>query len=306
MLLTRRLKLISVVLTLMPFCLNATEIETYRGTVNIDSKPQRIVAFPAGVVDTLDALGLKLVGMPKGIHLNYIEQSQASEVGTLFAADLEAIHRLRPDIVVVGTRSAKQFDSVSEIAPTVDLSLASGNTFQAAIKRMNNLAVLLGKTEQAKEIEHELKQLRDQVAAAASNTGSVMVVMVIGRSLNMLTTKTRIDWFQSELGMTLVDDDSKQLGELAPISFEYILDKNPDWLIVLDRDAAVGKPSSNAQQQMNNSLVNATKAAQNGRIVYLDGVGTLNAVGGVQGLKRTLQQLKSALKGSPILKSIDK
>ncbi|RBP85707.1 hypothetical protein EBI01_02215 [Marinomonas rhizomae] len=289
-----RFSVIFTVLVLTSFSVKATDIETYRGVVDVPGTPQRIIAFPAGVVDTLDALGVKLVGMPAGIHLNYIDQNQASEVGTLFTADLEAIHRLQPDLVVVGTRSAKQFESVAEIAPTVDLSLARGNTYQAAIQRMNDLARLFDKAEQAKTIEHELTQLRDQVAASVSKTGSVMVVMVIGRSLNMLTAKTRIDWFQSELGMTLVGDDSKQLGELAPISFEYILAQNPDWLIVMDRDAAVGKPSSNAQQQMNNPLVNATTAAQKGQIVYLDGVGTLNAVGGVQGLRNTLQQLEQA------------
>ncbi len=287
-----RFSVIFTVLVLTSFSVKATDIETYRGVVDVAGTPQRIIAFPAGVVDTLDALGVKLVGMPAGIHLNYIDQNQASEVGTLFTADLEAIHRLQPDFVVVGTRSAKQFESVSEIAPTVDLSLARGNTYQAAIQRMNDLARLFDKVEQAKSIEHELTQLRDQVAASVSKTGSVMVVMVIGRSLNMLTAKTRIDWFQSELGMTLVGDDSKQLGELAPISFEYILAQNPDWLIVMDRDAAVGKPSSNVQQQMNNPLVNATAAARKGQIVYLDGVGTLNAVGGVQGLKNTLRQLE--------------
>lgn len=289
-----RFSVIFTVLVLTSFSVKATDIETYRGVVDVPRTPQRIIAFPAGVVDTLDALGVKLVGMPAGIHLNYIDQNQASEVGTLFTADLEAIHRLQPDLVVVGTRSAKQFESVAEIAPTVDLSLARGNTYQAAIQRMNDLARLFDKVEQAKIIEHELTQLRDQVAASVSKTGSVMVVMVIGRSLNMLTAKTRIDWFQSELGMTLVGDDSKQLGELAPVSFEYILAQNPDWLIVMDRDAAVGKPSSNAQQQMNNPLVNATTAARKGQIVYLDGVGTLNAVGGVQGLRNTLQQLEQA------------
>lgn len=289
-----RFSVIFTVLVLTSFSVKATDIETYRGVVDVPGTPQRIIAFPAGVVDTLDALGVKLVGMPAGIHLNYIDQNQASEVGTLFTADLEAIHRLQPDLVVVGTRSAKQFESVAEIAPTVDLSLARGNTYQAAIQRMNDLARLFDKAEQAKTIEHELTQLRDQVAASVSKTGSVMVVMVIGRSLNMLTAKTRIDWFQSELGMTLVGDDSKQLGELAPISFEYILAQNPDWLIVMDRDAAVGKPSSNAQQQMNNPLVNAMTAARKGQIVYLDGVGTLNAVGGVQGLRNTLQQLEQA------------
>ncbi|WP_394183882.1 ABC transporter substrate-binding protein [Marinomonas posidonica] len=276
------------------FCVQAADLSAFPNTGNLPSHPQRIIAFPAGVVDSLDALGVKLLGMPDGIHLNYIKQTQAKTVGTLFNADLEAIHKLQPDMVMVGTRSAKQFSSVAEVAPTIDLSLPRGNTFQSALSRFDVLAELVGRAAQAQPIKQELLTLKDEVKALIDPDERIMVVMVIGRSLNMLTEKTRIDWFHSELGMTLVGDDSKQLGELAPISFEYILAQNPDWLIVMDRDDAVGKLSSNAQQQMNNPLVNATTAAKKGQIVYLDGVGTLNAVGGVQGLKSTLQQLEHA------------
>ena len=272
----------------------ATDLSHYPNSGNLPTHPQRIIAFPAGVVDSLDALGVALVGMPNGIHLSYISQTTAQSVGSLFNADLEAIHKLRPDLVMVGTRSAKQFSSVSEIAPTIDFSLPRGNTFKAAIARFDLLAELVDKQTQAKAIKDELLTLKDEVKALINPKERIMVVMLMGRSLNMLTEKTRIDWFHSELGMSLVGDDTKQLGELAPISFEYILAQNPDWLIVMDRDAAVGLASSHAQQQMDNPLVKATKAFQNKQIIYLDGVGTLNAVGGVQGLKGTLEQLRKS------------
>ncbi len=286
-----------LILTLLTSFTHAqtVDLKTVRGSVSVNAPVTKLVAFPAGVIDTLDALGVALVGIPSDVQLDYIQQS-GSPVGTLFSADLEAIHRLKPDLVIVGTRSAAQYDAVSQVANTIDLSLPSGNHYQAAVARMHQLALLTGKEAQANQVETRLKSLVNEVKTLINPNERVMVVMIMGRSLQMLTANTRIDWFQSELGMNLVSDSSLQLGELAPISYEYILSKNPDWLIVLDRDAAVGISStSQGMQLMDNPIVKMTHASQSGQMLFLDGVGTLNAVGGVQGIERTLTQLKNKL-----------
>lgn len=286
-----------LILTLLTSFTHAqtVDLKTVRGSVSVNAPVTKLVAFPAGVIDTLDALGVALVGIPSDVQLDYIQQS-GSPVGTLFSADLEAIHRLKPDLVIVGTRSAAQYDAVSQVANTIDLSLPSGNHFQAAVARMHQLALLTGKEAQANQVETRLKSLVNEVKTLINPNERVMVVMIMGRSLQMLTANTRIDWFQSELGMNLVSDSPLQLGELAPISYEYILSKNPDWLIVLDRDAAVGISStSQGMQLMDNPIVKMTHASQSGQMLFLDGVGTLNAVGGVQGIERTLTQLKNKL-----------
>lgn len=268
-------------------------VNTAQGDVSIDAPVTRIIAFPAGVIDSLDALGVPLVGVPSDVHLDYINQPNTQTVGTLFSADVEAIHRLDPDLVIVGTRSAGQLKAVSQVSKAIDMSLAPGNHYRAAINRMHQLAAMTGKQVQAKQIEEDLSRLVTDVKKLVPLGDDVMVVMLMGRSLHMLTEKTRIDWFASELGIQLMGDPSIQLGELAPISYEYILAKNPDWLIVFDRDAAVGiTTNSQAKQRMDNPLVKMTHASKSEQIIYLDGVGTLNAVGGVQGIKNTLLQLK--------------
>ncbi len=124
---------------------NALDIQTFRGKVSFKKQPTTIVAFPAGVIDTLDALGINITGLPEDLFLNYINTDGITTVGTLFTADIEKIHKIQPDVVIIGERSALQYESLSDIAPIIDLSIPRGNTFQASINRMHSLAKLFDK-----------------------------------------------------------------------------------------------------------------------------------------------------------------
>ena len=66
-----------------------------------------------------------------------------------------------------------------------------------------------------------------------------------------------------------VDENIKVEGHGDSVSFEYILDKNPDILFVIDRDAAIGEESKTAEA-IENKIVSKTTAAQNEDIYYLD------------------------------------
>ncbi len=52
------------------------------------------------------------------------------------------------------------------------------------------------------------------------------------------------------------------------VSFEYVMEQDPELLYVIDRGAVVGGESS-AQQLVENQLVENTQAYQNDRIYYL-------------------------------------
>jgi iron complex transport system substrate-binding protein len=54
------------------------------------------------------------------------------------------------------------------------------------------------------------------------------------------------------------------------VSFEFLLEADPDWLFVMDRDAAIGREGTAAAELMNNELVAATSAGSKDQIVYLD------------------------------------
>ena len=80
-------------------------------------------------------------------------------------------------------------------------------------------------------------------------------------------------------------------------SFEFIVDKNPDYIFVMDRDAAIGTDGAKlAQEIMENELVMKTDAYQNGHIVYLAHPAVwYTAEGGITALDLMLSDLESTL-----------
>ncbi|MEI8597413.1 ABC transporter substrate-binding protein [Vibrio sp. M60_M31a] len=53
------------------------------------------------------------------------------------------------------------------------------------------------------------------------------------------------------------------------ISFEYIADAQPEVLLVLDREQAIGQSNGKAKALFDNDLVKSTPAAKNGRVMFL-------------------------------------
>lgn len=56
------------------------------------------------------------------------------------------------------------------------------------------------------------------------------------------------------------------------VSSEFILQIDPDWLFVIDRDAAIGQTGASARQLLDNELVRQTRTWKAGHVVYLDPV----------------------------------
>ena len=80
-------------------------------------------------------------------------------------------------------------------------------------------------------------------------------------------------------------------------SFEFIVDKNPDYIFAMDRDAAIGTDGAQmAQEILENELVKSTDAYQNGHVVYLAHPNVwYTAEGGIQALSEMLSDLENAL-----------
>ena len=80
-------------------------------------------------------------------------------------------------------------------------------------------------------------------------------------------------------------------------SFELIVDKNPDYIFVMDRDAAIGTDGAQlAREIVENELVMGTDAYRNGNIVYLaHPVVWYTAEGGIHALDLMLQDMENAL-----------
>ncbi|MDY5577761.1 MAG: ABC transporter substrate-binding protein, partial [Lachnospiraceae bacterium] len=111
----------------------------------------------------------------------------------------------------------------------------------------------------------------------------------------------------SKLGTKVKVDGKKQRTVLSPEeieeiintfnNFEFIVDKNPDYIFVMDRDAAIGTDGAKpAREIMENDLVKGTDAYKNGNIIYLANPAVwYTAEGGIGALDIMLSDLESEL-----------
>jgi len=235
--------------------------------------PQRAVVFDPASLDTLDALGVDVAGVP-GSHLPpYLARygdARHIKVGTLFEPDYEAVAALAPDVILIGPRMAAKRRDLAALAPTLDLSIDDRHFLAGAQQNIDRLGRLFDKAEAAAALKARLAAATDRVKALAPEAGTVLIVMVNGGKLTAYGPGSRFGWIHDDLGIRPAVPGVEATTHGEVISFELILKTDPDWLFVLDRDAAVGHAGTAARKVMDNDIIAATRAAKAGRILYLD------------------------------------
>src|SRR5699024_7774833 len=77
------------------------------GETTVQKNPEKIVVFDFGALDTLDKLGIDVVGVPKGNIPTYLKKYEAKEyenVGSLKEPDFEKIAQIDPDLIIISGR----------------------------------------------------------------------------------------------------------------------------------------------------------------------------------------------------------
>lgn len=106
--------------------------------------------------------------------------------------------------------------------------------------------------------------------AAAGKTA--VVGMCTSGSFNVLGNEGRCSIIGREIGFENVGAAAESSASThgSEASFEYLVSKDPGFIFVLDRDAAIASEGAKlAQEIMENELVMRTTAYQNGRVIYL-------------------------------------
>ncbi len=265
---------------------------------------QRIAVMDMAALDILDSLGLgdRVVGS-SSTALDYL-QSYATDdaianLGTIKEADLEAVMASEPDVIFIGGRLASSYDALSEIAPVVFLATDSQiGVVESVRKNATTIASMFGLEDKVDGLMADF-DARIQTLASFAQDKTAIVGMVTSGGFNVLGNDGRCSMIGKEIGFENIgvdaNIDTSTHGNEA--SFEFVVEKAPDYIFVLDRDAAIGTEGAQlAQEIMENELVMGTDAYKNGNIVYLAHPAVwYTAEGGVQALDRMLQDLESTL-----------
>ena len=243
------------------------------GETTVQKNPEKVVVFDFGALDTLDKLGVEVAGVPQENVPSYLSKYEGEtyeNVGSLKEPDFEKISEIAPDLILISGRQAEAYEELSKIAPTVFIGVDTTNYMESFANNVTMLGEIFGKEEQAKEelatMTESVKQLNEKASASGKNG---LIILSTGGKISAYGPGSRFGIIHDEFGVTPVDENIEASTHGMSVTFEYIAEKNPDYLFVIDRDQVVGGETE-ASKVLDNELVNDTKAAQNGNIVYLD------------------------------------
>lgn len=289
-------------------------IEHGQGTLTLNEAPKRIAVFDLGVLDTLDTLGIVAAGVPQMVGPAYLktryEARETVNVGTLFEPDQAALERLKPDLIIIGGRSSNQFETLSALAPTIDLSIAPDQFLTGVRSNLKLLGEIFGKQEQAAQLDAKLQQ---ELAAVHAKTAaqSSLTLFTINDALMLHAPGERFGMLNEVLGTRSVvaavdpasvpqgrpapdSPEAKELRERQKVRLDAALKEQPQWLVILDRGAATGGEGKGAETLGKHAGIAAGTAWQQGKVFYLEPATWYIATGGYQGLMRTLKDFAVA------------
>ncbi|QKV17236.1 siderophore ABC transporter substrate-binding protein [Oricola thermophila] len=292
--------LAAAVLAAAPALAESVAVETARGTVAVPSNPEKIVVFDVGALDTLDALGIRPAGTVEKVFVDYLDEAteNAEAVGTLFEPDFEAVNALAPDLIVVGSRSAEQLEPLSKFAPTIDMTIWGNDVVGQARARLAAYGEIFGRQDEAKRLAGELDAGLERAKAAAAGKGTALIVLTNGPKISAYGKGSRFGWLHDELDLPQAVESVEEATHGEAISFEFIRNANPDWLLVIDRSAAIGAEGERAAETLDNALVAETTAWKKGQVIYLNAADLYVAAGGFRSLMNTFGLIEKGFRPS--------
>ncbi len=257
----------------------ATVVVTHpQGETTVAQNPENIIVFDYSALDTLDQLGIdSIVGVPQGNAIPALLAKYQADpyvnVGTLFEPDYEKVNELKPGLIIVGGRSAAVYPELSEIAPTVDVSTNNEDLLDSMKASWTNLGIIFDKeAEVAAKIAEIDAAIAEVQAKATERGGTALIVMVSGGEISAYGPGSRFGVIHDLFGVAPVVENIEEATHGDAISFEFILEYDPDILFVIDRDSALNTEGALAAVEvLDNELMHQTKAWQNDDIIYLDG-----------------------------------
>ncbi len=284
----------ALALSALPAFAEDVTIATATGDVALPATPAKVAVLDIAAIDTLAALGVVPQGVPDKLYVPYLADvaGQATAVGTLFEPDLEALAALSPDLIIAGGRSSTQVEPLSQVATTIDMTIWEDVVGQGRA-RIAGYGTLFGKTDKAAELTAALDAKVAEVRAATAGKGKALILQTNGPKVSAYGKESRFGWIHTAL------DIPEAFEKLSPethgdaVSFEFIAEVNPDWIIVIDRAAAIGEPAS-ASDTLANPLVAGTTAGQKGQIVTLSSAPIYVAGGGYTSMMTTMGEVLTA------------
>ncbi len=259
------------------------EIEDNHGTQTIPVPPTSVVATDNRTFELLDSWGIELSAAAVALmpaDLSYKTDDSVIDLGSHNEPDLEAVVAAQPDLIVNGQRFAQYYEDFRTLVPDaaiVELDPRDGEPFADELKRQTlALGEIFGHEDDAQQLVDDFDAAAQRVVAAYDPADTVMAVLTSGGEISYVAPSTgrTLGPLYDILGLTpALEVAAEDESHGDDISVEAIAEADPDWILVMDRDAGVSANSGEAYTPANELLAGSqalqnTTAVRDGQIVY--------------------------------------
>ena len=238
-------------------------------TVAVGNGEEIVVATSVAVTEILDALGVKVSGVPSTSYELPGSTKDAVEVGNPMSPDLEIIKSLNPTIVVsVDTLGSDYMNLFTENnIPSEFVSLESLDGLKEAI---TILGKKFDKNDEAKNLlnEIELKESEVKKKAETLENPEILVLFAAPGSTMIATSKSYIGSLVKIVGgKNIVEDNSTSF---TTYNKEDLAMLNPEKILVMVHAMPEETKAALEKEMSTDSAWQNIKAVKEGNVVYLD------------------------------------
>ena len=270
------------------------------GTTVIEQRPRRVAVLDMNEVDFLDQLGVPVAGMVKDYvpHFltRYKDDQGIRDLGAIVQPNLEHIHALQPDLVLMTSIQANHYQELSQIAPTlhfdVDYQNSESKHIEVVKQHLLTLGRIFGKEDLARQKAAELDaKVADARKVTQERPEKALIVLHNNGAFSAFGVQSRYGFVFDALGVKPASTAVEAGLHGQPISSEFIQQANPDIIYVVDRTAVMEHRPVMTAEQMANPLLRQTNAWKNGRVVFVDADAWYITAASVTSLKRVIDDV---------------
>ncbi|MDM5221232.1 Fe(3+) dicitrate ABC transporter substrate-binding protein [Peribacillus sp. NJ11] len=248
------------------------EIRTIKhemGETEIKNTPKKIVTLELSFVDSLNALGIKPIGISDDNKKDMItklvgQEMDYTSVGTREQPNLEVISSLQPDLIIADAERHKGiYKDLQQIAPTVVLK-SRESTYQENLDSFKTIAKAVNQEEAAdkrlNEHEKTIKELKSKLTVNSNMT--VLPAVVRDTSFQAHTSSSYDGELLERMGLkNAIQQDQPH----AEMNLEQLVEINPDVLLLANNE---GKLLTD--EWKDNPLWKDLKAVKNKQVYSVD------------------------------------
>lgn len=243
-----------------------TKIKAANGTVEIKSRPNKIVSMSATATEMLFAIdaGDQVVAVDS--TSNFPPEAPKTDLSA-FTPNVEAIAANEPDLVVLS-------DDIEDVVAGLEgldipvLLLPAAQKLDDTYAQINTLGQATGHRDDAQELVSSMKEEISELAGRVAEPAEPLTYYhELGTDLYTLTSATFAGAIYELVGLrNIADEVPDQAGGYPQLSAEFIIEADPDFIFLADTKCCNESPET-VRARAGWSGITAVKA---GQVVALD------------------------------------